>query len=142
MKATSNAYLISAARYIYLVWGIGALMFIYLSMPFFNRNSGMFLPDVLKTGKRFSLIKRKSEKTPKEKGVNEAYLFVSIRQKHFLTRFVTYISDEDLAARQAKETNNPNEDQSLLIIQKNRAVKKSSSKGDFFIGSAPKISLP
>ncbi|MDD2791926.1 MAG: hypothetical protein PHD73_02025 [Sediminibacterium sp.] len=139
MKVNSNVHFIAAERYIYLVWGVGALMFIYLSLPFFSRQSGMFLPDVIQTGERFSLIKKKSEKPIKEKGVNEAYLFVNIRQKHFLTRFVTYISDEELAAREAKAISEPNENRSLLIIQKKVPGKKSSTKDDFFIGSAPKI---
>lgn len=139
MKETSTLHLPAQGRYLYPLWAVGAMMFIYLSLPFFNQDSGMFLPDVLNTGRRFSLVKSKSERVHKEKGVNEAYLFVNIHQKHFLTRFVTYISDEDLAARTVKDSSEPNNNRSFLVVGKKVPAKKSSKKEDFFIGSAPKI---
>lgn len=139
MKETSTPHLPAQDRYLYPLWAVGAMMFIYLSLPFFSQDSGMFLPDVLNTGRKFPLVKRKSEKVQKEKGVNEAYLFVNIHQKHFLTRFVTYISDEELAARAVKDNSETSGNRSFLVVDKKTPAKKSSKKADFFIGSAPKI---
>ncbi|HJV18579.1 MAG TPA: hypothetical protein VJ552_01760 [Sediminibacterium sp.] len=139
MRKTSIHLFPAQARYLYPLWAVGTMMFIYLSLPFFRQGSGMFLPDVLNTRGKFPLVKRKSEQVQKEKGVNEAYLFVNIHQKHFLTRFVTYISDEELAARAVNDNNGISNNRSFLVVDKKKSAKKSRERSDFFIGSAPKI---
>ncbi len=98
----------------------------------------MYLGDLL--SKRISLKPTQTihKEGSKEYDGNEALFFVTINKKQFLTRFVTYISDEDLAGLNKRNTSQGNEEKKYVIIGRNKKTRKSSIK-DFSIKAAPKI---
>jgi hypothetical protein len=126
------------SKYLYILWATGVLLLAYLCFPFFEINSGMYLGDLLSKSISIKPSQLKRKEGSKEYDANEALFFVTINKKQFLTKFVTYVSDEDLAGLNKKGTAQGNEEKNYVIIDRNKKSRKSSLK-DFSIKAAPKI---
>ena len=127
------------SRHVASIWLIGIVLFLYLSVPFFNKDSGMYFLDLIVPAKLNPLPNKKVSELQKDNSANEALLFVTINKKQFLTKFVTYISDEDLAANEVKDTADGKANNSFIIVGIKANKKRSKTKDDFFIRAAPKI---
>jgi len=137
IKALYN-YLYNS-RHVASIWLVGIVLFLYLSIPFFNKDSGMYFLDIIVPSKLNPLPNKKVSELQKDNSANEALLFVTINKKQFLTKFVTYISDEDLAANKVKDTADGKANNSFIIVGRKANKKPSKTKEDFFIRAAPKI---
>lgn len=125
-------------RYLYILWVTGIVLLAYLCFPFFDKSSGMYLGDIFFSSQKVNTTVTKRTNKQKENTANEALLFVTINKKQFLTKFVTYVSDEDLADKKRADTSSEKEGRGFLIVERKRKPKKPAS-GDFFIKAAPKI---
>jgi len=125
--------------YLLIIWLIGVLMIIYLCLPFLNRSSGLYFTDLIDTERQAITLKASTNKSQSSNNSNEALLFVTIDKKQFLTKFVTYISDEDLAAKELIDTSSEKTNKSFIIVGRKKANKPAKPSNDFFIKEAPKI---
>ena len=130
---------ILTSGHVFIIWFVGGILFLYLSIPFFNPDSGMFLPDLFVPARQFIQQKKTEGPAAKNKAANEALLFVTINKKQFLTRFVTYISDEDLAAKEVTGNGEGKESKRLILVGRKQNKQQRKTKDDFFIQAAPKI---
>ena len=134
----SDKHISPFKKHLYILWGTGILLLSYLCVPFFEKDSGMYLGDLLSNNIVIKPAQTKRSEGVKEYAANEALFFVTINKKQFLTKFVTYLSDDDLTDKNVKDSLQGKEGKSYVIIGRNRKPKKSSSK-DFSIKTAPKI---
>lgn len=124
--------------YLLIIWFIGMLMIVYLCMPFLKKDQDLFL-DLINNNHHVITIKKSVIKSKANSNSNEALLFVTINKKQFLTKFVTYISDEDLAAKELTENSPDKNNKRYIIVGRKKAIKPAKIKNDFFIKAAPKI---
>lgn len=127
------------SRHVAIIWLVGTLLFAYLSIPFFKKDSGMYLVDLLEPSKKSFLPSKKATELKTDNATNEALLFVTINKKQFLTKFVTYISNEDLAAKEFTDSSTGSINKSFIIVGRRTIKKTPKPKEDFFIRAAPKI---
>ncbi len=125
--------------YIFIIWLIGLLMIIYLCLPFLKRGSGLYFTDIINNKQQIIAFKESFNKNQSFLNSNEALVFVTINKKRFLTKFVTYISNEDLAANKLTDTLTDKSNKSFIIVGRKKANKPTKAKDDFFIKAAPKI---
>ncbi len=98
----------------------------------------MFLGDLLSNKIKIKPTRTNRSEESKQNADNEALFFVTINKKQFLTKFVTYISDDALSVKNVKEGSQGNEEKNYVLIERKRKPKISSAK-DFSIKAAPKI---
>ncbi len=127
-----NTYLLS-------IWLIGIALIIYLCLPFMSKGSGVYLIDLIETNKQSIALSKSLNNNQSTENSNQALLFVTINKKQFLTKFVTYISDEDLAAKELADSSSEKSNKSFIIVGRKKSAKPEKSKDDFFIKAAPKI---
>jgi len=125
--------------YLLIIWLIGVLMIIYLCLPFLKRGSGLYFTDIINNKQEIITFKESINKNKATENSNEGLLFVTINKKQFLTKFVTYISDEDLAAKELTDTSSDKINKNFIIVGRKKANKPVKSKDDFVIKAAPKI---
>lgn len=125
--------------YFYPLWLVGMVLFVYLCAPFFSKQSGMYLPDLLASPTQFKKGLANTRKFNSDTLSNEALVFVTVNKKKLLTKFVTYISDEALREKERTDTSFSRDENSFLIIGRQKKNKKQKTKNDFVIKSAPKI---
>ncbi len=125
--------------YLLTIWLIGIALIIYLCYPFIKKDSGVYLLDLIETQKKSTALSQSLNKNEGIDNSNEALLFVTINKKQFLTKFVTYISDEDLAAKELADSSSGKTNKSFIIVGRKKSTKPQKSKDDFFIKAAPKI---
>ncbi len=99
----------------------------------------MYLPDVLLSVKSQNSELRNKKKLTDYDTRNEALVFVTINKKKLLTKFVTYLSDEDLRKEQLNDTLIDTNEKNVIIIGKKKNTKQSRKKEDFSIKHAPEI---
>ena len=104
-----------------------------------KKDSGVYLLDLVATQNKSIAISQSLNKNLGVDNSNEALLFVTINKKQFLTKFVTYISDEDLAAKETADSSSGKSNKSFIIVGRKKSTKPEKSKDDFFIKAAPKI---
>ncbi len=115
-------------------------MIIYLCLPFIIKDSGVYVFDLFETQKKSIALSERLNNNQSVDNSNEALLFVTINKKQFLTRFVTYISDEELAANELADSSSGKTNKSFIIVgRKKNSKPKKSNADDFFIKAAPKI---
>ena len=114
-------------------------MIIYLCLPFAKRGSGIYFADLINTEQQAITLKASINKNQSALNTNEALLFVTINKKQFLTKFVTYISDEDLASKELSDSSSNKTNKSFIIVGRKKANKPEKTRDDFFIKAAPKI---
>ncbi len=125
--------------YLLIIWLIGVLMIIYLCLPFLKKGSGFYFTDRINTKLQVISFKESINKSQAAINSNEALLFVTINKKQFLTKFITYISDEELAAKELTDTSSDKINKSFIIVGRKKANKPVKTSNDFFIKAAPKI---
>lgn len=121
--------------YIYIIWVVGILFFCYLCQPFMKKGSGIYIPDIL-TGKEqlhLPFIPMKNNTG------NQALVFVTINKKQFLTKFVTYISDEELEVEKQSPQTLDKAKKSFIIVGRKKNTPPNKPTQDFMIKSSPKI---
>ncbi len=125
--------------YLLIIWLIGVLMIIYFCLPFLKKDSGLYFSDVINNKQQVITLKESVNKSQTIINSNEALLFVTINKKQFLTKFVTYISDEDLAAKELNDSSSDKNNKRFIIVGRKKAIKPAKTSDDFFIKAAPKI---
>ncbi len=125
--------------YLFSIWLIGIALIIYLCLPFMSKGSGVYLIDLIETNKQSIALSKSLNNNQSTENSNQALLFVTINKKQFLTKFVTYISDEDLAAKELADSSSEKSNKSFIIVGRKKSAKPQKSKDDFFIKAAPKI---
>ena len=125
--------------YLFTIWFIGIALFVFLCYPFIKKDSGVYLLDLIETQNKSIALSQNLSKNQGVDNSNEALLFVTINKKQFLTKFVTYISDEDLAAKELADSSSGKINKSFTIVGRKKISKPQKSKDDFFIKAAPKI---
>lgn len=125
--------------YLITIWLIGVALIIYLCLPFMSKGSGVYLIDLIETKKQSIAKSENLNNSQSTENSNQALLFVTINKKQFLTKFVTYISDEDLAAKELADSSSEKTNKSFIIVGRKKSAKTQKSKEDFFIKAAPKI---
>ncbi len=125
--------------YLFSIWMIGIALIIYLCLPFMSKGSGVYLIDLIETNKQSVALSKSLNNNQSAENSNQALLFVTINKKQFLTKFVTYISDEDLAAKELADSSSEKSNKSFIIVGRKKSAKPQKSKDDFFIKAAPKI---
>lgn len=125
--------------YLLIIWLIGVLMIIYFSLPFLKKDSGLYFLDIISNKKQVITFKESINKSEAVNNSNEALLFVTVNKKQFLTKFVTYISDEDFAAKELNDSSSDKNNKRLIIVGRKKAIKPAKINDDFFIKAAPKI---
>jgi hypothetical protein len=125
--------------YLFTIWFIGIVLIVYLCYPFLIKDSGVYLFDLIETQKKSASVSQSLNKNDNLNNSNEALLFVTINKKQFLTKFVTYISDEDLAAKELADSSSGKTDKSFIIVGRKKNSKPQKSNEDFVIKAAPKI---
>ena len=125
--------------YLLIIWLIGILMIIYFSLPFLKKDSGLYFLDIINNKQQVITFKEGAIKNQTSNNSNEALLFVTINKKQFLTKFVTYISDEDLAAKELNDSSFDKNNKHFIIFGRKKAIKPAKTNDDFFIKAAPKI---
>ena len=126
------------AKFLYILWGTGILLLAYLCIPFFEKESGLYLGDLIANKNVTKPLRSNRTEGPKQNTDNEALFFVTINKKQFLTKFVTYISDDELSDKNRKDSLPESEEKNYIQIGRNKKQKKSTPK-DFSIKAAPKI---
>ncbi len=124
--------------YLLIIWFIGILMIVYLCIPFLKRDLNLF-SDLINNNQQAITLKESAVKNQATTNSNEALLFVTINKKQFLTKFVTYISDEDLAAIELTDTLAEKNTKRYIIVGRKKVNIRTKIKDDFFIKAAPKI---
>ena len=125
--------------YLLIIWLIGVLMIIYFCLPFLKKDSGLYFLDIINNKQQVISVKEDVNKYQAAINSNEALLFVTINKKQFLTKFVTYISDEDIAAKELNDSSSDKNNKRLIIVGRKKAIKPAKINDDFFIKAAPKI---
>jgi hypothetical protein len=125
--------------YLFSIWLIGIALIIYICLPFISKGSGVYLIDIIDTKNQSIAISKNTNNNQSTENSNQALLFVTINKKQFLTKFVTYISDEDLAAKELADSSSEKSNKSFIIVGRKKSAKPQKSKEDFFIKAAPKI---
>lgn len=125
--------------YLLIIWLIGVLMIIYLCLPFLKKGSGLYFTDIINTKPQVISFKESINKSQAAINSNQALLFVTINKKQFLTKFVTYITDEELAAKELTDKLSDKINKSFIIVGRKKANKSIKTNNDFFIKAAPKI---
>jgi len=125
--------------YLLIIWLIGLLMIVYFCLPFLKRDSGLYFLDIMNNKQQVITFKESVNISQAALNSNEALVFVTINKKQFLTKFVTYISDEDLAAKELIDTSSDKTNKSFIIVGRKKANKPAKPSNDFFIKAAPKI---
>ena len=126
------------AKFLYILWGTGILLLAYLCLPFFEKGSSMYLGDLFSNKINIKAAQSNHAEQSKQNTDNEALFFVTINKKQFLTKFVTYISDDELSDKNRKDSLPESEEKNYIQIGRNKKQKKSTPK-DFSIKAAPKI---
>ena len=124
--------------YLLIIWLIGILMIIYFSLPFLKKDSGLYFLDIINNKQQVITVKEDVKKNQAAINSNEALLFVTINKKQFLTKFVTYISDEDIAAKELNDSSSDKSNKRFIIVGRKKAIKPAKTSDDFFIKTAPK----
>lgn len=135
----STSYIKIQRNYLLLLWAMGIGFFIYLCLPFLQKKSGMYLSDIFSVEKNNTANIFINKKAEDRITGNEALLFVTINKKKFLTKFVTYVSDEELVQIKLTDTVTHKEEKSFMTRGRTRIKKQAKDKEDFIIKSAPKI---
>jgi succinyl-CoA synthetase beta subunit len=125
--------------YLITIWLIGVALIIYLCLPFISKGSGLYLIDLIDPKKQSTAISENVNNGQSTEKSNQALLFVTINKKQFLTKFVTYISDEDLAAKELADSSTEKNNKSFIIVGRKKSTNTQKSKDDFVIKAAPKI---
>ncbi len=125
-------YCNSFKYYLYAIWIVGIIFCIYLCQPFLRKGSGAYIPDIISGQSEINLpfIPMKSNTG------NQALVFVTINKKQFLTKFVTYISDEELEVEKQTPQTLDKVKKSFIIVGRK---KPATTTEDFIIKSSPKI---
>lgn len=139
MKESLTLKRLYSYRHIVLIWLTGLILFVYLSIPFLDKSSGMYIPDLFNPEKKESSLRSKIFHNSSLSAGNEGLVFVTINKKQFLTRFVTNISDEELTSQPSANHNEDNEQKSFIIVGRKKSPKTNSSTKDFIIKASPKI---
>ena len=98
----------------------------------------MYLGNLFSDKINSKTVRSNQAKETKQNTDNEALFFVTINKKQFLTKFVTYVSDDELSDKNMKDSSREPEERNYIQIERNRKQKKSTPK-DFSIKAAPKI---
>lgn len=118
--------------YLYAIWIIGMVFLMYLCQPFLEKGSGVYIPDIIAGRGQINLpfipIKNNTG--------NQALVFITINKKQFLTKFVTYISDEELEVEKQSPQTLDKVKKSFIIVGRKKTV---TTNQDFIIKSSPKI---
>ncbi|TAG30854.1 MAG: hypothetical protein EAZ35_05615 [Sphingobacteriia bacterium] len=118
--------------YLYAIWIVGSLFFFYLCQPFIKKGSGVYIPDIILGKGQIDL-----PFIPEKNNIgNQALVFVTINKKQFLTKFVTYISDEELEVEKQTPQTLDKVKKSFIIVGRKRPATPTE---DFIIKSSPKI---
>ncbi len=134
---------------IILLWFFGLLMILFLIVPSFKLNIVRFIFAKNIDTVQLSVIKNAavtSKLNPdpflKSTATSNAFVFVNINKKHFLTRFASFVSNEEMDIMEKNLNTAKKSQQNVLAIKrissgaKQKYVEKN--KEDFFIKPVPR----
>jgi hypothetical protein len=136
MHATlkNNAVKIQYVVALVLLWAFGIVICVYLLFNF----QSITLPNSLTTKITNAFSSNKADTLLSE---NEAYVFINVNKKHFLTRFVASVYEEPNADFEKKKNNLPLLNLNPTVERVTKKIKQDTinKTPDFIIKQAPGI---
>ncbi len=104
-----------------LLWCFGVVMILLLIVPAFQNTTGSLLSKNNRSTQSLpaeTIAAPNKNTAPKSAASSNAFVFVNINKKHFLTKFASFVSNEEIAGMENNLNNAKKPEQTVFAVKK------------------------